>query len=196
DLGGIEIDVPNAFIDYKYPIEGRENAPENLRYETLDFKAGLQTMDGETALKYARSRHSVNIEEAGDFARARRQQLVIESIKNKVLSAESLFNANKYLNLYSSYADNVKTDFKLPQATFFIKNIEQVKNGKINNIVLSNEKYNPDIPGSGTLRANTQEEKDTIHRNQFVLIPVGNTYEAIQVLIRSQLFESDQSNQR
>lgn len=194
NLGGIDVNVPNAFIDYKYPIEGRENAPENLRYETLNFKAGLQTMDGATALKYARSRHSANIEEAGDFARARRQQLVIESIKNKVLSPSSLLNANKYLTYYSTYADNIQTDFKLPQATFFIKNIEQVKNGSIKNIVLSNESYNPDIPGSGTLRANTDTEKETIHRNQFVLIPTGNTYENIQVLIRSQLFGSDQSD--
>ena len=194
DLGGIEINVPNAFTDYKYPIEGREDAPENLRYETLTFKSGLQTMDGETALKYARSRHAANIEEAGDFARARRQQIVIEAIKNKVLSADSLFNANKFLNLYSTYADNVETDFKLPQATFFIKNIEQVRNGMIKNIVLSNETYNENIPGSGLLRANTTEEKENIHRNQFVLIPVANTYEAIQVLIRSHLFQSDKSN--
>ena len=41
-------------------------------------------MDGTTALKFARSRHSPD--DGDDFNRAIRQQLVIESIKDKVIS--------------------------------------------------------------------------------------------------------------
>src|SRR3990167_7312250 len=76
-VGGIDVIVDETFDDYIYPIEGMEDAiPEGLRYEYLHFDAGSQTMNGETALKYARSRHSTNLNEQGDFARARRQQKV------------------------------------------------------------------------------------------------------------------------
>ena len=46
----------------------------------FEIKKGLQTLDGATALKYARTRHDSN----GDFGRARRQQQVILAIKDKV----------------------------------------------------------------------------------------------------------------
>ncbi|HBY75354.1 TPA: hypothetical protein DEG21_05965, partial [Patescibacteria group bacterium] len=39
----------------------------------------MQTLDGKTALKYARSRHSTS-----DFDRSLRQQLVIKAIKEKL----------------------------------------------------------------------------------------------------------------
>ena len=41
-------------------------------------------MDGKLALKYARSRHEPG--HASDFDRSFRQQLIIEAIKNKMLS--------------------------------------------------------------------------------------------------------------
>jgi anionic cell wall polymer biosynthesis LytR-Cps2A-Psr (LCP) family protein len=54
------------------------------RYETLNFEAGQQHIDGDTALKYARSRHS--LDDGGDFNRAKRQQKVLDAIKDKVLN--------------------------------------------------------------------------------------------------------------
>ena len=61
-IGGIEIDVPEAVIDHAYPTE-------DYGTMTLNIPAGLQRMDGERALQYARSRHS-----GSDFDRAERQQ--------------------------------------------------------------------------------------------------------------------------
>lgn len=190
-LGGITVDVPNEFTDNRYPIEGRENAPEDLRYETVTFESGQQLMDGETALKYARSRHATEYIEAGDFARARRQQIVLKAIKEELINTESIFDPSRYLNLYTSYIDNIETDFKLPQATFFIKNIEQLGTGKINSIILSSEPKTDELLGSGLLRSNTSQERETLHRNQFVLLPKSNTYDEIHVFIRSQLFEQN-----
>ncbi len=76
-LGGVDIDVERSFDDFQYPIEGMENAPNiDDRYEHIHFNVGLQTMDGETALKYVRSRKGTN-GEGTDFARSKRQQKMI-----------------------------------------------------------------------------------------------------------------------
>ena len=39
-----------SFTDTQYPAD-------NYEYQTLSFQQGWQKMDGETALKYVRSRH-------------------------------------------------------------------------------------------------------------------------------------------
>jgi LCP family protein required for cell wall assembly len=87
-LGGIEINVDRAFIDRKYPKN--DNDKIDAATITIEFKQGLQRMDGETAIRYSRSRNSES-EEGSDFARSRRQMKVITAIKDKVLK-ENLFS--------------------------------------------------------------------------------------------------------
>ncbi len=70
-LGGIDIDVPQAIEDPEYP-------DENYGYQVFSLAAGPQHMDGATALKYARSRHSTS-----DFSRAARQQLIVHAMGQK-----------------------------------------------------------------------------------------------------------------
>lgn len=78
------------------------------RYETLRFAAGPQKMDGATALKFARSRKS--LEDGGDFARAARQQLVIEAVKDKILSIGFI---PKILPFLDTISNNFRTDIPL-----------------------------------------------------------------------------------
>lgn len=77
-IGGIEINVEKPIVDYQYPTW--QNG-----YETLRIAAGLQTMNGELALKYARTRHG-----SSDIDRARRQQQVILAVRDKILNANML----------------------------------------------------------------------------------------------------------
>jgi LCP family protein required for cell wall assembly len=84
ELGGVDVDVERAFTDYMFPT------PDNL-YETIHFDAGLQHMDGETAMKYARSRHAQSVE-GSDYARARRQQKVVAAAKEKAFTLDTLKN--------------------------------------------------------------------------------------------------------
>lgn len=127
-LEGIEVDVPVTFDDYFYPIKGRENdtcgksASEiatahqlysdtelhhqfECRYEHIHFDAGTASMDGETALKFVRSRASA--QHGGDFARAERQQAVLFAIKNKLISLGALDDAIPFFNKLSS---TIRTD--------------------------------------------------------------------------------------
>ncbi len=138
-FGGVEIDVENTFDDYTYPANGQENNPNYAaRFEHLHFNKGLQTMDAETALKYARSRHSYGAE-GTDFARARRQQKVIQALKDKALSASTLTNPTLIANIYSTVQANMSTNLKvweLLKVWNLIKNIDQ---SNITTKVLSNQ---------------------------------------------------------
>lgn len=67
-MGGIDVDVPKAIVDYSYPTY-------DYGVTTVAFDPGPQHMDGERALAYARTRHG-----SSDFARAERQQLVIQAM--------------------------------------------------------------------------------------------------------------------
>jgi LCP family protein required for cell wall assembly len=73
-IGGIDIDVEEPIWDDKYPTD-------DCGYQTVHFEAGHYHMDGDQALKYARSRHY-----SSDFDRGRRQRQVMFAIYEKATS--------------------------------------------------------------------------------------------------------------
>lgn len=83
--GGIEVDVPRAIHDDAYPTDD---------YGTivLDIPAGRQRMDGETALRYARTRH-----QDSDFGRMARQQQVLAALRGAVLHPANWWRAPSVL---------------------------------------------------------------------------------------------------
>jgi LCP family protein required for cell wall assembly len=196
-VDNVEITVDETFDDYEYPIEGKEDDPiEANRYQHIHYDAGRQIMDGETALKYARSRHSTNANEAGDFARARRQQKVILALKDKILSAETLFNPIKLKELYDSYKENVTTNIELPQVTVFYDKYKDIKLGEVSRIVISNESTATNQqPGAGTLVSLSKDEWIARYgpdkQYQYVLTPVNRTFDQIKSIVRQELFKDD-----
>lgn len=104
-VDGVYVNVQNSFTDYMYP--------DGNGYQTVSFKKGPQLMDGEIALKYARSRKSQSIE-GSDYARARRQQKVIDAFVSKLLSTETLLNPTKLMAILTSIQNNLKvSEFSL-----------------------------------------------------------------------------------
>ena len=77
-IGGVDVTVPVTIHDEKYPTE-------DYGYETFHLDAGVQHLDGETALKYVRTRNQDD-----DYSRAGRQQQLIRAIADKVLRANML----------------------------------------------------------------------------------------------------------
>jgi len=101
-VGGIELDVPESIYDPYYPKDG------TLYYETFQVPAGYQHMDGETALKYARSRKTTS-----DFDRSKRQQQIIHALKNKALQTKVVLDKDKLTSLLSTIKDNLETNLKV-----------------------------------------------------------------------------------
>lgn len=82
-IGGIDVHVQEEIDDPFYPSSDPDDP---YGYEHLHIPAGWVSMDGELALKYARTRHS----SGGDFDRAARQQQVLRAILDKVTSYDLL----------------------------------------------------------------------------------------------------------
>ncbi len=158
-MGGLDINVDKAFDDKQYPITGNENelcghteeevkeftasnsAETELpdffpcRYEHLRFEKGEQHMDGETALKFVRSRHALG-SEGTDFARSQRQEKVIKAFMDKAFSLKIIGNPTKIIGLYNTVKDSIDTD--IPQEEFddFIKLGQKFQNAKLQSVVI------------------------------------------------------------
>ncbi|MBN2016029.1 LCP family protein [Candidatus Dojkabacteria bacterium] len=112
-IGGVDIDIPEYYKD-AYPYE---ELPDNLQascknyyhdghYCLFEFKEGVEHMDGQRALIYARCRL---LSQKGDFDRAARQQRVINAVKDKILSSETLLDPNKLWDMYNIIKANVES---------------------------------------------------------------------------------------
>ncbi len=103
-LGGIDVKVPKTLHDTMYPVP-KPGDPH--AYGTVHFDPGLQHMNGERALQYARSRMSTS-----DFDRATRQQLILLAIREKALNINIL---PKLPSLAATMGNMVKTDMTLDE---------------------------------------------------------------------------------
>lgn len=138
ELGGIEVCVDKTFDDYTYPAEGQEDNPDYYsRFEHLHIEQGCQKMDGKLALKYARSRHSLG-SEGTDFARAARQQKVIQATKEKLLSANTILNPSMISKLVGNLNEHASTDMKIWEMAKFWSLVKDIKKEDMTTKVLSN----------------------------------------------------------
>ena len=156
-LGGVKVNVPVTFDDHFYPIKGEENNTcgktedeiRNLtdkfsgfelekqftcRYEHLHFDKGPKDMDGETALKFVRSRHSS--QHGGDFARSERQFSVLSAIFNKLISKDGLTKTDDF---FEQFKGMVKTDLTPKYLKGLAGSIKNPQNIQIKKIFLSTD---------------------------------------------------------
>lgn len=160
-LQGINVNVPIAFTDEYFPIPGEETnfcgesnqfieeahekysgfqleSQFKCRYETLSFKKGNQKMDGSTALKFIRSRHSTT--QGSDFARGVRAQAVLTAIKNKLFSLDAINNVDEF---YEEYRQMVTTNIGRNDIAEELAKIGIVNAGdyEYQNLNITNENY-------------------------------------------------------
>lgn len=179
-VGGVDVYVERGFDDYMYPRPGYENAPWAERWQHVSFDAGWQTMDGKTALAYARSRHALG-PEGSDFARARRQQKVVSALGEKILSSETLFNLDKLRSLYLILEDYVKTDVTLSQLPLFYQMAKKVDRGSVNLKTYVLEAGNE---GPGSLLYSPDPKK---YGGAYVLLPKTG-WEEIQKFVHTVIY--------
>ncbi len=95
-VGGIIVDVKRPVRDETFPTA-------DYGVERVNISAGPQLMFGDTALKYARSRHDSN-----DYSRAKRQQDVLSALRAKLSQPQALRSLPA---LMEGAATTVETDF-------------------------------------------------------------------------------------
>jgi len=101
-LGGVEVDVPYSLCE--------QNSNRQWGVNTVYIKKGLQTLNGEQALAFARNRHPnptmcssewTNYT-SNDFIRGQHQQVVVTALLDKLKSVGSLDTVYKLLEAISN----------------------------------------------------------------------------------------------
>lgn len=151
-LGGIEMDVPEPIDDKNYP-------DECYGYDPFVVESGLQTFDGATALKYARTRAT----EGGDVDRARRQQEVILAARSRA-THQILELVRRAPQLWTTFEDNVVTTLSFDEALQLAFLIHEIPPENIKQAVIGyNDVYVSQTPNG-----------------QNVLVPIRDNIRAIR----------------
>jgi LCP family protein required for cell wall assembly len=111
-IGGVSIDVPRPLVDNEFPLG-------NYGVTRIYIPAGLQHMDGRTALAYARSRHADS-----DLGRNARQQQVLLAIRRQGMSLDLLGKLNE---LAGELSDAVRTDLSVSQVGSLMMLAQDIK---------------------------------------------------------------------
>ena len=114
-MGGVDIEVPRTIDDPKYP-------DNNYGYDPLYIPAGFHHMDGELALKYARTRYTDS-----DYGRAHRQQQVLLALKEKLTQPGQIAALLPRLpSLALAMANTVQTDMPIDKAIELAREVGQI----------------------------------------------------------------------
>lgn len=123
---GLWIEVPQTIY---------ELYPTDYGFESVTFKKGRQFMNSEMLLKYARSRKN-----SSDFARARRQQIIIEAVRDRVINLETIQNPTKLKLMYDSFRKNsLYSELDIKEIVAGVGMAGKLKSAEIYKIVLDNE---------------------------------------------------------
>lgn len=128
-IGGVEVDVTEAIDDPYYP-------GPNYSYQRFTLPAGIQTLDGETALKYSRTRYT---SVGGDLDRARRQQQIISNIKDNIFSLNPILDAPKLVSLFGIARETIKTDLSLVDMKGLYDTYQDSKDYTVKSLVIGND---------------------------------------------------------
>lgn len=131
---------------------------------------GENKLDGNKALCYARSRYA-----SSDFDRARRQQQVIQEIKETALSAGTLTDFSKINGILDSLGNNVSTNMAAWEMKRFFDLYQKIGDVQPTQKVLENSE-------EGLLYAPEMTKEAGYH-----LVPRGNNYDKIRELFRNSL---------
>lgn len=120
-VGGVIVDVKRPVRDEAYPTA-------DYGVERVNIMPGPQLMFGDTALKYARSRHDSN-----DYSRARRQQDVIGALRVKLSQPQTL---RLLPSLMDGVGTTIETDFDPTNVLPLARTASGIDSADINSDVL------------------------------------------------------------
>ena len=114
-LGGGAVNVGQPITHPRYPTPGGGT-------ERFEIGTGFHVMDGSTAVKYARTRHTPE----GDFGRIRRQHQIVEAVVSKAKGLSLLSDLPTITGLFTDIAAHTETTIstgELPALTTLARDI-------------------------------------------------------------------------
>ncbi len=126
-VGGVTVNLETPFYEVSQFVLGNECGGEFI------LPAGVNVLDGETALCYIRAR-----ENTSDFDRAKRQQLVLKELKDQLISLDTFSDFSKLNGILNAVGDNVKTDMTSNDMRKFFEKYIGIQDAIIYQRVLEN----------------------------------------------------------
>lgn len=162
-LDGIEITLDKPFSEpTQFEGEGESD---------FYLPSGTHTMDGETALFYARARYA-----SSDFDRSRRQQQILEAVKDKALETGAVNSPSTVRKFLKALEGNIKTDMTLSEMESFMNLLQDTPDQEI-------IKVGFDTSGEGLLESSRNSE------GSYILTPVGGSFSKIHETCKN-IFET------
>jgi LCP family protein required for cell wall assembly len=138
EIDGIDIYVPREIYDTNYP-------DMYYGYDPFYIAAGQQHLDGETALKYARTRYTDS-----DFNRAQRQQDILFAIRDRVISFSMLPTlVEKSPVLYQTMSDSITANMTLEEMVSLALLAEDISRDDIRSGVINADYVSPYTTSAG-----------------------------------------------
>ncbi|MCK4800323.1 LCP family protein [Candidatus Parcubacteria bacterium] len=150
-LGGVRITLARPFSETNQFEEG-----------VIELPAGSQTIDGDTALLFARARFSTS-----DFDRAKRQQQLLIAIKEKAFSLGVISNPLKIISILNSLGNHVRTDAELWEIKELVTVVKEMDTTNIQRKVFDTSK-------EGLLYASRDKN------GSYILLPEGENFNEMQ----------------
>lgn len=129
-VGGIDVYLEKEIDDPAYP-------DFNHGYDPFYIEAGWHHLDGATALKVARSRHST----MGDFDRIKRQQEIIKAFRAKIYEKYSNADLGAFTDMLSALSSNLKTDIEPKDLPRFYQVVKEIKNHNFSAQTVDTQSY-------------------------------------------------------
>jgi LCP family protein required for cell wall assembly len=185
DKGGV-FTTPTGEYQYKKNEKGKIVAQYPLCTNSnpecggnFSLPAGLNKLDGAKALCYARARYGSN-----DFERAKRQQLIIQRIKEKATSIGTLSNFEKVNSVLNALGDNVRTDMQAWEMKQLFSIYQKITNTQVIQRVLENTE-------EGLLYA-----PESTNGAGYILLPRGDNYDRVKNMFENVFTIGSQSDSK
>jgi len=140
-IGGVSVDVEvpyyryNGGADCGENIVCEQNSHRQFGNNMIYINSGLQNLNGEQALAYARNRHQYL---QGDIDRNRHQQEVLEAIAKKIMTSTSISDFEKIID---TITNNIATNMETKQILSFYQALKNMLANTLNgNDILSIQK--------------------------------------------------------
>ncbi len=128
-IGGVTVDVTESIDDPFFP-------GPNYSYDRFVIDAGVQEVDGATALRYARSRY---VSQGGDLDRARRQQQIVEAIKEKLARTNPLRQVTLIPGVIRIIGEYSATDLSITRLRELYTTYQNIDEYQIYNLVVGED---------------------------------------------------------
>lgn len=159
-LDGVNVDVPEDLVDPYYP-------DNNNWFQTFSVAKWFQSLDWETALKYARSRKTTS-----DFSRTIRQQQIIKAMVDKIVAGLSVTDISAAKQLYNDGLKMVNTNVTAREIVWLVRYLDSEKRffSFVYTADCDKRYYDLTLPGCVLFLGNKDD-----YEGQSVLLPIWAT---------------------